>query len=453
MREEEIHLLDGWLDGSIDDAELPQLQTLLRDSAEARRMLRSLCAVEAKLTECAAANVAMPDLKRASLPRIEGRVRGGLISDWFAESPPRGVAVALALALALLGLSATFEWRGEDRGARIIAEVEDVVGTLNWTGLAADSREPLERGARLQAGNLQLEGEGAIAQMRFIDGTRLTLSGGAEVMVSDEGQKQVRLKAGALRADVRPQPAGYPMQVRTPTARVEVMGTVFSMSTGADLTTLRVEKGAVLFRRLADDTEVAVPAEHDVMASLDVVQPLVAHPGRMPPKVWRADLTRQPTPGSKGNWVPGNKGETAHLEAVPLVVGRNQKGRPLVQHGIGFRDQRQPLSGAFVTVAEDSVIRLRFRTREPASLLLFCITQGPGGGFGGNFELRLPSDSGEPDAGGWRIVEAPLSHFRPLQPHRSMRPAGNAISHFSVKTLRQPAALEVAAVAIESFTP
>ncbi|MEZ6067140.1 MAG: hypothetical protein R3B90_15875 [Planctomycetaceae bacterium] len=36
------------------------------------------------------------------------------------------------------------------------------------------------------------------------------------------------------------------------------------------------------------------------------------------------------------------------------------------------------------------------------------------GGFGGNFEAKLPRDASVPDVDGWREIVVPLADFHPL---------------------------------------
>ncbi len=54
MTQDQLDLLHGYLNGTLDEADFARFQSLLRDSAEARRTLRSLSTVEAKLTQHAA---------------------------------------------------------------------------------------------------------------------------------------------------------------------------------------------------------------------------------------------------------------------------------------------------------------------------------------------------------------------------------------------------------------
>ncbi|MCB1076908.1 MAG: hypothetical protein KDM64_03675, partial [Verrucomicrobiae bacterium] len=54
-------------------------------------------------------------------------------------------------------------------------------------------------------------------------------------------------------------------------------------------------------------------------------------------------------------------------------------------------------------------IRLRYRSDWGPTV--FLTSQKPDGGFGGNFEYRIPQRRLKPDASGWWEVEVPLSEF------------------------------------------
>lgn len=56
MTQSELDLIHQYLDGTLSEEAMPQLQSLLRESAEARRMLRDLSTVDTKLNELAATN-------------------------------------------------------------------------------------------------------------------------------------------------------------------------------------------------------------------------------------------------------------------------------------------------------------------------------------------------------------------------------------------------------------
>ena len=54
MTQDQLDLLHGYLNGTLDEAGFARLQSLLRENAEARRTLRSLSTVDAKLNQLAA---------------------------------------------------------------------------------------------------------------------------------------------------------------------------------------------------------------------------------------------------------------------------------------------------------------------------------------------------------------------------------------------------------------
>ncbi|HEY2341960.1 MAG TPA: hypothetical protein VGH90_02970, partial [Chthoniobacteraceae bacterium] len=58
MKQDELDLIHQYLDGTISKPGFDRLQDLLRKSAEFRKALRDLAAVDAKLTEMAAADPA-----------------------------------------------------------------------------------------------------------------------------------------------------------------------------------------------------------------------------------------------------------------------------------------------------------------------------------------------------------------------------------------------------------
>lgn len=77
MKPHEQTLLDRYLDCTLSDAEAAELQQLLRESPQARRRLRDMAAIDAKLTELAAGCSATVDLlcsELASAPRVERTV-------------------------------------------------------------------------------------------------------------------------------------------------------------------------------------------------------------------------------------------------------------------------------------------------------------------------------------------------------------------------------------------
>ena len=116
-------------------------------------------------------------------------------------------------------------------------------GTLSWSGASA-TRQSLRTGDRIGGGQLVLDGGSATATLRFADGTTLTLTGDTELTVSDDGQKRLRLGRGLLSANVQPQPAQRPLLIRTSTAELKVLGTVFTVSVSLEFLKTRGRSSA-----------------------------------------------------------------------------------------------------------------------------------------------------------------------------------------------------------------
>jgi hypothetical protein len=333
--------------------------------------------------------------------------------------------------------AALFGW--SQWGARPVATLTEISGSVLWSSGKGDTRADLAVGARLPAGAVETIGAMSAAQLRCDDGTLLTLGGNTEVALACAGQKRIQLKSGTLSAAVTKQPVGRPLLVRTPTAEVEVLGTLFAVSAQPEATRLDVASGSVKMRRLVDGHAVEVTAQHSAVASLDAQMPLVAGAPVMLPSQWSAPLSAPPGNGSKG---AARAGTPAGWHGVPLMMGRRQSA-PVIHHGIAVRDNTQPAAGSFVTLAEDSVLTLRWRTQRPSGLFIFIGTQQPGGAFGGNLELKPSKLAGALEADGWRTASFPLRDFRPLQHNRTAF-AGHGVSAVIVTTYEQDASLEVA---------
>lgn len=422
-------LLMRYLDGKVSPAELREIEGWLREDADARAWLR----------EIAEQAVMMGDLARAQTLRPAAPAPRPARLLWWALAAT--TTIILVLSALLLARPA----------APAIVQVEEVAGGLSWTGADGELRTSLAAGQRLPAGTFETDSESAHAVLRFNDGTRLTLGAGVQVSMADEGQKRVHLMAGTLSANVRPQPTGHPMLVRTSTATLEVIGTLFSVAAGPEQTSMNVEHGQVRVHRLADGATVDVPAHHAVLASLEVRHPFQTQVSVMPPTEWRMDFSRPSPEGSHGVWSPATSGDPALCTAVPLVAGRNPNGSLVLHYGVAMTGAKSLPSGcSFVTATAQSTVHIRYRMAKPNALLLFCTAHRPGGGFAGNFELHLPPNAGELDAEGWRRLDLALATFAPLPPVASPHLAGFALSHFSVKTFSPDAVLQVADFSIDN---
>jgi len=430
-RRDTFDLLMRHLDGRLSGDDLRALNDILRTDARARDWLR----------EIAAQAVAMGDLARG---RRAEPAPGAAPRD--VVRLPHWRPLARAAALVLLAFAGAAGW--QFLAARPVVTLAEATGAVLWTGGRGGARIAASAGARLRHGPIETVGVMASAQLRFRDGTTITLGGNSEAVVSANGRIHIELKSGTLTASVATQPAGRPMVIRTATAEMEVLGTVFAVEAQPEQTRLNVDEGRVRFRRLVDGRAVDVVARHEAVVSLHAGQPLVAAPPGVLPDAWIADLASAPAGGSKGEPRAADGVRPARWGAVPLIMGRDAGGAPTIHHGICLRGPARSASGSFVTLSADSVVGLRWRASHPSGLFVFLITQRPGGGFGGNFEIKTAPDAGSDDGDGWRRMTLPLRDFRPLHPGRTAF-AGHGVSAVLVTTFGADAGLEVAVVDIE----
>jgi len=425
-------LVDADSPEAIEESEL-QLAEILRNDAAARRQYREFMELHSALMwDYAAAATNRSEKNVVSLEPY--RTRWRRVLQWAAVIAVAGLAVALVFA-------------GSRKSShREVARVESVEGAVSWSNDAGGQRVGLSSGVGLAAGTLSVEGASSSAQLRFGDGTVLTLTGDAELGFSDDDQKRLALRRGAFTARVAHQPAGRPMVVRTNTAEIEVLGTVFALASEQNQTALNVESGNVRMRRLADGDAVEVSANRVAVASLDVGAAMETRLQSTPPGEWRWSFDEPPTAGSKGQWRPPSAGELGRVRSLPFVAGHSADGRLVVHHGVTVRAMLGEDSG-LVALSGRSVLHVRFRTEVRTGLKLFLSCEGPGGTFGGNFELAIEPSSEMPDADGWMRVDVPMRPLHVLSPeHPSAE--GERVRTLILHSYERDAGLELAEIGI-----
>jgi poly(3-hydroxybutyrate) depolymerase len=165
----------------------------------------------------------------------------------------------------VLACGVYFALQGSVSSSNIVATVSDSSGS----GVQADGiagLRSLQAGDALAAGEIVRAEAGGRVRFQYRDGTWVELSAPqtgmsallALTQATEKTAKQLRLDAGSLTADVRPQPNGQPFTVITPQARAVVRGTVLTLAVNADETRLDVRRGKVEIERLADRAKVSV---------------------------------------------------------------------------------------------------------------------------------------------------------------------------------------------------
>jgi ferric-dicitrate binding protein FerR (iron transport regulator) len=342
--------------------------------------------------------------------------------------------LALAASIAVLAASG---WLFVASKPDPVLTLVESTGTVAWSDGTV-----IASGERLPAGTLETVGEASSALLRFDDGSLITLHGDAELSFANEHQKVLSLTRGTLSAVVRPQPESRPMLIRTPSAEAEVLGTAFDLSTRSADTLLKVNEGLVKLKRLADGSEIDVPANRSAVASLDTGAALDAASTPEPLTAWRFDFTTSTPPR---DWRGVSRDGAMH--ASPYVAKKLPDGRLVTHHGISIRTAmlEQPLR---LLATEHGVLRYRLRQERPGDLQLMLLTSRLDGNHGGNFECKIPAEELSPGADGWCEIAIPITRYEPVDPRPHLRKrhptaAGNIITSAIISTFRADRHLEV----------
>jgi ferric-dicitrate binding protein FerR (iron transport regulator) len=439
-------MLNRLIDGRLAPADEARLDAVLAEDDAALRRYCEWMQLHAALHWEYPAAVMGPLSGDEALSVVSPRAGGA-----GAVHRPWGVWAAVGLLLLLAGAGMAFFRLGPASSrAKPIAQVASVEGAAVWSGVGGVGSTPLTVGESLAAGCIRLEGATAVVRLRFDDGTEIEVVGDAVVEFEDYGQKKVILRKGSMSFDVRPQPRGRPMVVRTPTAEIEVVGTEFALSASESSTSLGVTEGRVRFKRMVDGSEVDVRANGIATASLKASSPLsVAAPSDLPEAFVAAFAGPRSGPDELGEWQPADGGLPARLRAVPYLAGRTDAGAAVIHHGIAIIAERP----GFAAFRPDSVVRLRVRAATwPAHVACMLCMWTPSGAFGGNFlasvDLQAP-EAASGDGDPWRTVELPAAAFRPICRGFDTVPAGARVSRIFVNSTSHDVELEVAEIAVE----
>jgi ferric-dicitrate binding protein FerR (iron transport regulator) len=425
-------LLNGLADGLLSEDDEARLADILRRDAAARQHYRHWMTLHAAMMWDYAATAAENAGVQTATPSKR---------SWRK-------AVAIAASVLLMSGLALLWLRSQGRHVQTVVWVEEVQGMVSWNNGTGEPPVSIEASVRVPGGTLVLEGEDAFAQLRFDDGTLLTLNGEAELGFSDEGQKRLALRRGTLNARVQPQPEGRPLLVRTPTAEVEVVGTVFALSSHSNETKLNVETGSVKLRRLMDGKIVEVNSQQSVMASLAATQ-LKPEATTAAPLQWRQTFDQAPPPAQQGHWLRAGNGLPGRVRATAYVAGRRKDDTTVIHHGVGVHC---PTVGGFVTLGKESVVRVRYRMERETRLICFLSCQRTEGSFAGNFLLDHLAANTSADAAGWRVATFPVPAARAIVAEKYPTPIGTQLRTLIIQTFDQDVGLEVAEVEIAART-
>jgi ferric-dicitrate binding protein FerR (iron transport regulator) len=273
------------------------------------------------------------------------------------------------------------------------------------TGAGGGTSQPVAAAAELRPGDtLRTTGAGSSAVLTYADGTRLVLVNDSSLTCLGGARKSVVLHAGTASVRVAPQPAGSPMLLATPGAKVEVVGTRFAIAATTERTELNVSQGRVRLTRVSDGQTVDVAGGQSIATNGEAT--LVVHETAGAGATWAADFEDGPPKGWRGEFVttglpPGSRG------AMKAVFG--DKGNHTV-YEVATREQW--VEGLFV-VHDDLHLHITLKMERPEWLNVFFASHGADGApppWALHLFNEMPFSPRE--AGRWRTVTIPLSKFK-----------------------------------------
>ncbi len=353
-----------------------------------------------------------------------------------------GTAALLVAAVVVLGMAySVTAWR-ESRAEQPITRITALAGSLQWLGDGGRVVSNLEVGSWLGGGTLESRAADSWAELQFRDGSTITVSGRATLTISEGPQKRLYLGEGRLSASVAPQPPGRPMQVLTPTSRLEILGTQFNVDAELSSTVVMVNEGRVRVTRLADGRIVEVPAGHRVVAgaSRDAELTVTSPPRSV--DVWQSTL---PNGIVYGTWNP----ETRSLRATPLLWHDCKKKQqpPLLLYVAALSVSRG--ESPLVELQPGATFRIRGRWQSPHDLVIGMTTQHLKGGFAGKYHVyRKAASFSKP--GGEFTLDVPIEAFVPEEPNQRKSPAGLVLYDWWCLTINNDAGLSIVSVELVS---
>lgn len=377
-------LWNDYLEGELDETGITELRELMAANPENLNgavddfQIHRLMGLHAQDSD--SRHEAFVQDTMSQLPASQSDFVGQVMREVSQPIPNRVISWlpswALSAAAAIAIMSALWFFEGQ-RPATItnIATIGDMSGPALWTGDGGRVIKDLQAGTKLSGGTLEGTSPSSWVELRFNDGSTVTLSGDSMLTFSDLGHKELHLKRGGLSADVTPQ--STPMLVHTRTAMLTVLGTRFDVETELAATTLNVSEGLVGIRRISDGKSVDVPANHRVVAAADVE----LNPARLPAPVheWRSEMGNGPK-RMYGKWLPEAGEHGGRLWAIPYVT---EQDKTIFTSSMSVSRSETP-----VVLKSNSEIRVQGRLKKDSHVFVGLTLRHPTGEFAGRFQIH-----------------------------------------------------------------
>jgi hypothetical protein len=389
-------LWNDYLEGELDESRIAELQALVAGDDRLLRMAADIYQVHRLLgliaQDSASRQEDFVSETLARMPADDAHFVDGVMQHLPQRSPRKRTAARLLLAKwpVAIGAAAAIVLIASIVFLRPKAELEivritELNGAVRWTGGGGQVVPDLYVGSSLPGGTLESLSADSWADLKFRDGSTVTVSGQSVLTISEYRQKELHLHVGSLSASIMPQPDGRPMLIYTPTARLEVLATQLNVEVEPSSTMLSVNEGRVRITRLADGSVADVPAEHQVVASVDRHLELKVTRRPRPVTGWQSHL---PTDGLHGEWLPKPGDSNGSLRTAPLLWGCPE--RPITLYLVALSVSRSRPTPVLLTCGGE--FRIRGQIKSAGDVYFGLTTRHVKGGFAGKFLVQRHFD-------------------------------------------------------------
>ncbi|MEX2214834.1 MAG: FecR domain-containing protein [Phycisphaeraceae bacterium] len=338
-----------------------------------------------------------------------GRTDAGAVAHAGLRRPTTRHWLAAATALAAVIALTVIFWSGGRTPVAppgvptVLATLSQVTGEVRLITLQGET--PAAPATKLYAGDtIKTIGAGSSVILLYDDGTRLALANDASLTCLTGERKNVVLHHGIVSAQVAPQSPGKPMLLATPGAKIEVLGTQFTVAAGIERTELNVSQGRVRLTRVSDGQSVEVAQGHGVVTNGEIT--LAVHESKGPRETWEVDFEK----GVPQGWIGAAEKERLPAGSVAAIRAVRDKASDPVIFLLASRDEW--VQGLFA-IHGDSHLHITFKMERPDWLNVFFTTRGsdptnPSWTLH-NFN-EFPFFPLKPDQ--WQTVTIPLTTFR-----------------------------------------
>jgi len=226
-----------------DEAARAELNTLLREEAEARKIMARLLvdeqALVSRLRDESIVAIIERDAKRSqTIVPLSSAPR------WLWWLVPPALAAGFVILLLI--------WPAGGLRPTIASTQGEVQILRDGQRIPANTGEPIRPGERIRTG------PNASAELRLADGTSIRMDGSTDVgFLPGKAARQVEVQTGMVHCDVAKQPPGRPLVFQTPHADLTVLGTAFDLLAAPVESRARVHQGRVRWADGGPGVEVA----------------------------------------------------------------------------------------------------------------------------------------------------------------------------------------------------